>query len=162
MKTPLVLIALGFSLAVGLPMISSAEVDPAEATMNVMRHNAFQPRLQRVIAEGSREIIVNYMLEHHVIVQEQLDEWEAMRATAHEELQELREAGDFDAMKTRMAELRAEMAQQRAVFRDYVSQNDELRLQLAEFRQGVRQEFRERIRVHVEQVHNQAGEPISE
>ena len=137
MKTSIILAAL-IGAGVASPTIAEVNGDTSEITMNVVDRDALRPQIRNAIVAGAREIIVEHLLADGIISEDDVADRKATNEALREELRALREAGDKDGIRERLVEVRAERADNRAQIREYVADNEDLRQELAEYRESVR------------------------
>lgn len=171
MKLSKTLLTLPVLVAFSLPALgqnsAQDEVDLDDITMDVVREDV---RHANRIPMPARDIIIDYMLENGDITPEQIEQRIAERKALSDELKELKESGDREAIIARFAELREQGQMRRDAVRAYIEENEDLREALidelsqnAELRERVlerrdrNQEVRDRIKEKLKERRDRAG-----
>lgn len=74
----------------------------------------------------AHHIIFDYMLKHGDITQDQIDDEKQQRHLQRKELKRLRDSGDIDAFRARLAEIKQAHQIKREKLREYLKNNSEL------------------------------------
>lgn len=156
MKLSRTLLTLPLLATFSLPLLAQEDVDLDNITMDVVREDL---RHANRLPMPGRDIIIDYMLENGDITPEQVQQRIEERKQLRDELKQLKESGDREAMIARFTELREQGQLRRDAIRTYIEENEDLREALidelsqnAELRERVmerrdrQQEIRDRIK----------------
>lgn len=92
----------------------------------------------------SHDIIHKYMLENGDITQDEIDAMKAAKKSHREELKALKEAGDTDGFKAKLATLKAERDERKTALKEYINNNEELKAAIEERKEEMKEGHKRR------------------
>lgn len=93
-----------------------------------------------------REMILAHMIKNGEITVEEIEAYRTKRKTQRQELKALKQAGDIDAFKARLNEIKEEHKIKREELEEYFRNNDELKREIRERRNDRRERIKEELR----------------
>jgi len=125
-------------LAVALSFnVSAQEAHVEDFDMGVAKH-------KKHAAKSVKRLIVKHMLENGAITQAEIDAKKENRKAVREELRQLKQSGDKEALKARVKSLKQEKRAQQEAMKEYVANNEELSVAIREHRKKIRERKKER------------------
>ena len=105
----------------------------------------------------AHDIVQEYMLEKGDITQEEIDARKAEKQLHREELKALKEAGDTEGYKAKIAEFKEQHKGRKAALKEYIDANDDLKAAIEERKQQLKEERKRRQQEKRERKANKEG-----